>query len=67
MHDLILANDDFELDANKVVDYYNKGRKDITKFGVVLDECKRCCNLYFANSHVKFSRRQMNDVVHTVA
>jgi len=35
MQDLQLTNVHFELDANKVVDYYNKGKKDITKFGVI--------------------------------
>jgi len=68
MQDVQLTNVDFELDVNKGVDYYNKNNKDIMEFGVILDECKRCCNLYFAYPHVKFSQKQIiNDVVHITA
>jgi hypothetical protein len=44
MHDLQLTNMDFELDAKKVVDYYNRGSNDISEFGAINDECRRCCN-----------------------
>jgi len=67
MHELQLSNVDFETDAKKVVDYFNKGSNDVSEFGAILDECKRCRNGYFKNSKVEFSRRQANEVVHTLA
>lgn len=67
VHDLQLSNVDFELDAKKVVDNYNKGKNDISEFGELLDECMRCFNLLFENSKVEFSRRQTNEVAHNLA
>lgn len=60
VHDLQLSNVDFELDMKIVVDYFNNGNNNITKFGTILHECKRCCNLFFTNFHVEISRRQAN-------
>jgi len=40
---------DFELDTNIVVDYFNNRNHNITKFDVILDDCKHCW-------------RQMNEV-----
>lgn len=42
---LQLRNVDFELDAKKVADYYNHGSCDISEFGAIIDDCRRCCNL----------------------
>jgi len=67
VHDLHLNNVDFELDAKIVVYYFNNGNHNIRKFGTILDECKRCCNLFFTNSHVEFSRRQAIEVTYTLA
>jgi len=67
VHDLTFLNVNFELDAKKVVDFYIKGKKDILEFGEILEECKRCCNLYFENLKVEFSRRKTNDVAHNFA
>ncbi|XP_024628786.1 uncharacterized protein [Medicago truncatula] len=67
VHELLLTNVDFELDAKKVVDYFNRGNNDITEFGAIVEECRRSCNLYFENSKVEFSRRQANEVAHTLA
>lgn len=67
VQELQLTNVDFELDAKKVVDYFHKGSNDVSEFGAILEECKRCCNLYFENSKVEFSRRQANEVAHTLA
>jgi hypothetical protein len=64
---LQLRNVDFELDAKKVADYYNHGSSDISEFGAIIDDCRRCHNLFFENSKVEFSRRQANEVAHTLA
>jgi hypothetical protein len=58
---------DFELDTKKVVEYFNKGSNDITEFGAIVEECRRICNLHFENSRVEFTRRQANEVAHTLA
>jgi len=58
VHELQLPNVDFELDAKKVVDYFNRGRNDISEFGAIVDECKRRCSVYFEISKV---------VAHTLA
>ena len=58
---------DFELDAKKVVDYFNRCSNDISEFGAIVEDCQRSCNLYFENSKVEFSRRQANEVAHTLA
>jgi hypothetical protein len=49
------------------VDYFNKGGKDISEFGAIMDECRKNCNDCFENSKVEFSRRQANVVAHTLA
>jgi len=67
VRELQLTNVDFELDANKVVDYFNKGSNDISEFGAIVEECWRSCVTYFENSKVEFSQRQANEVVHTLA
>ena len=64
MYDLQLLNLVFELDAKKVDNYLNND--NITEFGVILDEYKHCRNLFFTNSQIEFSRRQANDVTHTL-
>jgi hypothetical protein len=67
VHELQLSNVDFELDAKKVVDYFNGGRNDVSEFGAIVDDCRTKCNVYFENSKVEFSRRQANVVAHTLA
>ena len=52
VRDLQLTNVDFELDAKKVVDYYNSGGNDIFKFGAIINECRKCCNSFFENSRL---------------
>jgi len=54
---LQLLNEDFELDANKVVDYYHNCKNGIFEFGIIVDECKRCSSFFFKNFKVEFSRR----------
>ncbi|KEH42462.1 hypothetical protein MTR_1g069475 [Medicago truncatula] len=36
VHELQLTNVDFEFDAKKVVDYFNRGSNDITEFGAIV-------------------------------
>ena len=67
VQELQLSNVDFEMDAKKVVDYFNKGRNDISEFGAGMDECTKNCIDYFENSKVEFSRRQTNTVTHALA
>jgi len=67
VRELQLTDVDFELDAKKVVDYYNGGHNNISEFGAIIDKCKRCCFSCFENSKVEFRRRQANDVAHTLA
>jgi hypothetical protein len=64
VQELQLTNVDFELDAKKVVDYFHRGSSDVSEFGAILEECKRCRNLYFENSKVEFRLRQANEVAH---
>jgi len=67
MQELQLINVDFELDVKKVVDYFHRGSNDVSEFGAILEECKRCRKLYFENSKVGFSWRQVNEIAHTLA
>lgn len=67
VQELQLSNVDFEMNAEKVVDFFNKGSNDVSEFGSILEECKRCRNAFFENSKVEFSRRQANEVTHTLA
>jgi len=65
MHELQHTDVDFELDAKKVVDYFNRGSNDVSEFGAIMDACRRIHNSYFENSKVEFRRRQANEVAHT--
>ena len=67
VHELQLQNVEFEVDSNRVADYFNRGNGDITEFGVIMDSNRHYCSLYLPNSHVEFSRRQPNEVVHELA
>jgi len=64
---LQLTNVDFEVDSKTVVDYFNKGRGDITEFGSIMDNNIQFCNIVLTNSHVEFIRRQVNEVAHELA
>jgi ribonuclease HI len=56
MHELQFTNVDFELDAKKVVDYFNRGHNDVFEFGAIMDACRQIHNSYFENSKAEFSR-----------
>jgi len=63
IHELQLANVDFEFDSKKVANYFYKGSNDFMKFGTVMAGCKYYCILFLENSHVGFSRSKTNEVV----
>jgi ribonuclease HI len=67
VHELQLENVDFEVDSKSVVDYFNKGRGDVTEFGSIMDSSIQLCRSFLTNSHVEFTRRQVNEVAHTLA
>jgi len=62
--DLQFINVDFEMDSKKVVEYFNKGRKDIIEFGFIMDNSIQSYSFHLTNSCVEFIRRQTNEVVH---
>ncbi|AES60782.2 hypothetical protein MTR_3g111390 [Medicago truncatula] len=53
VHELKLTNVDFEMDAKRVVDYYNKVSNDISEFSATIDDCRRRCCYWFENSKTK--------------
>jgi hypothetical protein len=65
VHELQLTNVKFELGAKKI-DYFNRGRNNVSKFGAIMDEC-RSHNSFFENSKVEVSRWQANKAAHTLA
>ncbi|XP_024630838.1 uncharacterized protein [Medicago truncatula] len=67
IQELQLTNVDFEVDSNRVADYFNKGRGDATEFGSIMDSSIYFSNTYLTNSHVEFIMRQANEVAHTLA
>jgi len=55
---------DFELDAKKVVDSFSSASQDVTKFGLIIHNCKTIFEQYYVNSSVEFVRRQANETAH---
>jgi len=47
VHELQLANVDFEIDAKKVVDYFNRGSNYVSEFGAIIDEFRRSHYIFF--------------------
>jgi len=58
---------EFGLDLKEVVNYFKQGNNDITGFGRIVYGFKQNCNLFFQNSHVECSPRQINRVTHSLA
>jgi len=52
------------MDAKRVVDSFLSSRHDVTKFGVIIQNCKTLFRHYYENSTVEFVRRQANEVAH---
>ncbi|XP_058767513.1 uncharacterized protein LOC131641227 [Vicia villosa] len=67
VHDMGYDNMDFELDAKRVVDSVTSPRPNDSDLGAITGECNRLMALFFRNSHVKFVRRQANEVAHALA
>ncbi|XP_058783747.1 uncharacterized protein LOC131658475 [Vicia villosa] len=67
VNELGYDNMDFELDAKSVVDNVNRSSPNNTDCGAITSECKRVLVSSFRNSHVKFVRRQANEVAHVLA
>ncbi|XP_058775339.1 uncharacterized protein LOC131649602 [Vicia villosa] len=67
VHELGYDNEDFEMDAKSVVDSVNSQQSNYTDCGAIIRECKRLLGGCFRNSHVKFTRRQTNEVAHALA
>ncbi|XP_058778870.1 uncharacterized protein LOC131652897 [Vicia villosa] len=67
VHELGFDNMDFELDAKRVVDNVTNPKPNDSDFGAITGECNRLMALLFRNSHVKFVRRQANEVAHALA
>ncbi|XP_058776565.1 uncharacterized protein LOC131650878 [Vicia villosa] len=59
-------NMDFELDAKQVVDSVISVKPNDSDFGAIVDDCRRLITLSLRNSHVKFVRRQANEVAHAL-
>lgn len=57
---------DFEVYSKGVADNVNSQQLNITKFDEIIKECKRLLTRYFMNFYVKFVRRQVNEIVHTL-
>lgn len=57
----------FILDSKKVVDYFQRCSVYIIEFGSIMNDCKQLCNLFFQNSHVEFSWKQVNGLSHALA
>jgi len=52
------------MDAKLVVDYFNKGSNNVSEFGAILEECKRCRYVYFENSKVSLIRdKRMRSII----
>ena len=58
---------DFEHYAKKVVDSFSSARQDVTKFGMIIHNCKTIFEQYYVNSSVEFVRRQANEAAHRLA
>ena len=64
VHQLQLVPIDFEFDAKKVVDSFSSAHQDVTKFRMIIHNCKTIFKQYYINSSVEFVRRQTNEAVH---
>lgn len=53
----------FELDAKLVVDAFNSSNSLLTDVGCIQD-CKELFYVFSSNSHVEFSRRNVNKMAH---
>jgi len=65
VRDLHLWNMDFEVDSKTVVDIVYGRNEGVSKFSEITNSCTRLLCTDLMNSHVKFVRRQANEVAHS--
>jgi hypothetical protein len=67
IHDLQLANVDFETDSNIVLDSIYDRTLGVSNFASIINDCRRLISSDLTTSDVKFIRRQVNEVTHSLA
>ncbi len=67
VRDLHLWNMDFEVDSKTVVDNIYGKQIGVSDFSAVIMHCVHLLCTDLMNSHVKFIRRQANEVAHSLA
>jgi ribonuclease HI len=65
--ELQLRDIDFEMDCKRVVDCLHSSRTYNSELGDILRDCRFILTTSLVNSHVKFIRRQANEVAHRLA
>jgi len=67
VRDLHLWNMDFEVDSKTVVDNIYGKQTDVSDLSVIITHCVNLLCTDLMNSHVKFIKRQANEVAHSLA
>jgi ribonuclease HI len=67
VRDLHLWNMDFEVDSKTVVDSIYGKQTGVSDFSAIITHCIHLLCTDLMNSHVKFIRRQANEVAHSLA
>jgi hypothetical protein len=65
--ELQLRDMDFEMDCKRVVDCLYSSRTYNSELGDIVRDCRFILATILVNSHVKFIRRQANEVAHRLA
>jgi hypothetical protein len=66
-NELQIRDIDFEVDCKRVVDSLYNNSHYASDFGAIIRDCRSLLNTSLMNSHVKFIRRQANEVAHRLA
>jgi len=48
------SNVDFEVDSKIVADYFNRGGRYVTEFGLIMDSNIQFCSSYLSNSYLVY-------------
>jgi ribonuclease HI len=67
VRDLQLLNMDFETDSKTVVDSIYGNKQWVSDFNAIINECRDLLSSDLATSDVRFIRRQVNEVAHSLA
>jgi ribonuclease HI len=67
LSDMSFDHVDFCSESKVTVDAFHQNRVDVTKTGHILTTCRQLFTTHFTNSKVEFSRRQTNEVAHSLA